>query len=155
VPIQIVNLSLEEVKLQKLTYTGEASPIGNGDVVQGGFEINHVSRETTVGPNKFEKYLQAKLAHLGNAERRILGPILQKYKHLFYGLGSTQLGCTSQIEHSIETGNAKPIRRNPYRIAHALKAVVDEHIDDMIRKEIIEPSMSPWSSSIVLVQKKS
>jgi len=80
---------------------------------------------------------------------------LRKYKHLFYGLGSTQLGCTSQVEHSIDTGDAKPIKRSPYRIPHALKPVVDEHIDGMIRKEIIEPSMSPWSSSIVLVQKKS
>jgi len=33
--------------------------------------------------------------------------------------------------------------------------VVDEHIDEMLRKGIIEPSISPWSSSIVLVQKKS
>jgi len=65
------------------------------------------------------------------------------------------LGCTSQVEHSIETGDAKPIKRNPYQIPHALKSVVDEYIDDMIQKEIIEPSMSPWNSSIVLVQKKS
>ena len=64
-------------------------------------------------------------------------------------------GCTSQVEHSIETGDAKPIKRSPYRIPHTLKSVVDEHIVDMLQKEIIEPSMSPWSSSIVLVQKKS
>jgi hypothetical protein len=36
-----------------------------------------------------------------------------------------------------------------------LKSVVDEHIDMMLQREIIEPSSSPWSSSIVLVQKKS
>ena len=65
------------------------------------------------------------------------------------------MGCTSQVEHSTETGDAKPIKRHPYRIPHALKPVVDEHIDDMIKKEIIEPSVSPWSSCIVLVQKKS
>jgi len=73
----------------------------------------------------------------------------------FYGLGSRELGCTSQIEHSIETGNARPIKKSPYRIPHALKPVVDEHIDDMLKRKIIEPSTSPWSSSIVLVQKKS
>jgi len=74
---------------------------------------------------------------------------------LFYGLGSQDLGSTSQIEHSIETGYARPIRKSPYRIPHALKPVVDEHINDMLSKKIIEPSTSPWSSSIVLVQKKS
>jgi hypothetical protein len=74
---------------------------------------------------------------------------------LFYGLGSRELGCTSQVKHSIDTGEAKPIKRNPYRTPYALKSVVDEHIDDMLQREIIEPSSSPWSSSIVLVQKKS
>jgi len=74
---------------------------------------------------------------------------------MFYGLGSTELGCTSQVEHSVDTGDAKPINRNPYRTPHALKPVVEQHIDEMLRRHIIEPSMSPWSSSIVLVQKKS
>jgi len=155
VPIQVVNLSLEEVELQKQTYIGEASPIGNGDVVQRDVEINRVLKEPKVEPQKFEEYLHEKLAHLKTAERRTLEPVLRKYKHLFYGLGSTQLGCTNQVEHSTGTGDAKPIKRSPYQIPHALKSVVDEHIDDMLQKEIIEASMSPWSSSIVLVQKKS
>ena len=77
-----------------------------------------------------------------------------QYKHLFYGFGSTHLGSTDQAEHSIETGDARPIKRNPYRTPHALKPVVDAHIDDMVERKFIEPSMSPWSSSIVLVQKK-
>jgi len=74
---------------------------------------------------------------------------------LFYGIGSLELGCTSQVEHSIEIGDAKPIKWNPYRTPHALKSVVEEHIDDILKGKIIEPSISPWSSSIVLVQKKS
>jgi len=155
VPIQVVNLSLEEIELSKRTYVGEASPLSNKDVVQEDVRINHVLKEPKLEPRKFEEYLQEKLAHLKIAERRTLEPVLRKYKHLFYGLGSTQLGCTSQVEHSIETGDAKPIKRSPYRIPHTLKSVVDEHIDDMLQREIIEPSMSPWSSSIVLVQKKS
>ena len=155
VPIQVVNLSLEEIELPKRTYVGEASPLSNKDVVQKDVRINHVLKESKLEPQKFEEYLQEKLAHLKSAERRTLEPVLRKYKHLFYGLGSTQLGCTSQVEHSIETGDAKPIKRSPYRIPHTLKPVVDEHLDDMLQREIIEPSMSPWSSSIVLVQKKS
>jgi hypothetical protein len=59
------------------------------------------------------------------------------------------------VEHNIETGDARPIKENPYRIPYALKPVVEEHIDEMLGKGIIEPSSSPWSSSIALVQKKS
>jgi len=88
---------------------------------------------------KFEEYLQEKLAHLGNAERWILGPVLRKYKHLFYGKGSTQLGSTSQVEHSIDRGCK----------AHKTESLSDsscveisyEHTDD-IQKEIIERSVT-------------
>ena len=80
--------------------------------------------------------------------------MLRRYEHLFYELKSRKLGCTSQVEHSIETGDARPIKKNPYRIPHALKPVVGEHIN-MLKMQIIETSTSPWNSRIVLVQKKS
>ena len=40
-------------------------------------------------------------------------------------------------------------------IPHALKPVVEEHINEMLKRKIIKPNTSPWSSSTVLVQKKS
>jgi hypothetical protein len=87
--------------------------------------------------------------------RNILEAELRRYKHLFYGLESRELGCTSQEEHGIETGYARPIKKSPYMIPHALKAVVDKNIEDMLKRKIIDLSTSPWSSSIVLVQRKS
>jgi hypothetical protein len=59
------------------------------------------------------------------------------------------------VKHNIETGDSQPIKKAPYRTTHALKPVVEDHIDDMLDKSIIEPSMSPWSSSIVLERNKS
>jgi hypothetical protein len=156
VPIQIVNLSLEDMELKKHMYIGEASPIEVNDTqVSKDYEINHILREEDMSPLDFESYLREKLKHLEKRDRQLLEPVLRRYKHLFYGLGSRELGCTRQVEHSIETGDAKPIKKSPYRTPHALKLVVDEHIDDMLKRGIIKPSMSPWSSSIVLVQKKS
>jgi hypothetical protein len=58
------------------------------------------------------------------------------------------------MQHVIETGVARPIRRNPYIILHVFKPVISEHINEMLEKVIIEPIAPPWSSSIVLVQKK-
>jgi hypothetical protein len=34
-----------------------------------------------------------------------------------------------------------------------LKPVVDEHVNDMLKKGLIEPNISPWSRSILLVRK--
>ena len=146
VPIQIANLSLEEVELSKYRYIGVASsPIHVNDACDcEGYVVNSVNRTHKDTKSEFRGYLQEKLAHLDVKDRYILEPVLQQYKHLFYGLGSTELGCTSQVEHSIDTGDARPIKRNPYRTSHALKPVVEEHIDEMLRRHIIEPSMSPW-----------
>jgi hypothetical protein len=156
VPIQVVNLSLEEVELQKQTYIGVASPVHVNEIqVIEGYDVNIIRQEPNATQGNFEEHLKEKLTHLNRKDRNILEAVVRQYKHLFYGLGSKELGCTSQIEHSIETGDAKPIKKSPYMIPHALKPVVDEHIDDMLQKNIIEPSTSPCSSSIVLVQKKS
>jgi len=59
------------------------------------------------------------------------------------------------VEHSIDTGDAKTYKEKPLSNPHALKPVVEKHIEDMLEKNIIEPSMSHWTSSIVLIQKKS
>jgi hypothetical protein len=150
-------LSLEGVRLGKQTYVGVASPIQVDETqVSMGYDINPVLRDNEEAkPIKFENYLREKLTHLREEDRYILESVLRQYKHLFYGLGSKELGSTSQVEQSIETGDARPIKRSTYRNPHALKPVVDERIDDMLKRKIIEPSMSPWSSSIVLVQKNS
>jgi hypothetical protein len=156
VPIQVVNLSLEEVELKKCTCVGVASPVRITEThAIEGYDVNIIRREPSATQRDFEKYLKEKLTHLEKKDRKILEAVLRRYKHLFYRLGSKKLGCTSQIEHSIETGDARPIKKCPYRISHASKPVVDEHIEDMLKRKIIEPSTSPWSSSIVLVQKKS
>jgi hypothetical protein len=141
VPIQIINLSLEEVELEGRMYIRVASPI-TVDAIQVPVEhdVNSILQGCDVAPNTFEGYLREKLTHLKTGDRRILEPMLRRYKHLFYGLGSKNLGSTSQVEHNIETGDARPIKRNPYRTPHALKPVVEEHIEVMLKRKIIETS---------------
>jgi hypothetical protein len=119
-------------------------------------EVHTVQRRAGNRENDevFEQYLQGKLGYLTGEDYQVLRAVLRKYRHLFYHEGSMEIGCTSQVKHTTETGDARPMKKNPYRVPHALKSVVEDHIDDMLDKGIIEPSMSPWSSSIVLVQKK-
>jgi hypothetical protein len=135
---------------------GLALPIivddAQGDKTYDAFPVTRTSEEVVKG---FNEYIRGKLAHLNDRERYILEPVLQRYRHLFHGLESHELGCTYQVEHTIEKGDARPIKRNPYKTSHALKPVVENHINEMLERNIIEPSMSPWSSSIVLVQKQS
>lgn len=47
-----------------------------------------------------------------------------------------------------------PIRKNPYRLPHILKPAVEEQIQDMYQKGIIQKSDSAWGSPVVIVGKK-
>jgi hypothetical protein len=156
VPIHIVNLSLEEIEIEKYKEVGVVSPlqVGEAQVLQRR-NVKIVQNGVDAVPGDFEKCAQEKLLHLETRDRLILKPVLYQYEHLFYGIGSRKLGCTNLVEHEIEKGGARPIKWNPYRIPHALKPVVEKHINEMLERKIIEPSISLWSSSIVLVQKKS
>jgi hypothetical protein len=89
VPIHVVNLSLEELELAKQTEVGIASPI-QIDKSQRSVEcgVNAVCERVDVELGNFDKYLQEKLAHLGEKERHVLEPVLRQYKRLFYGIGS-------------------------------------------------------------------
>ena len=58
------------------------------------------------------------------------------------------------IEHNIDTGDAKPINQKKYRITHHERPIVKSLIDDMLKNKLIEPSRSPWASPIVMVRKK-
>jgi hypothetical protein len=59
------------------------------------------------------------------------------------------------MEHRIDTGVAKPIRRPPYRVPYALRKEMETQAKDMLEKDIIEQSSSPWSAPAILVPKRS
>ena len=50
--------------------------------------------------------------------------------------------------------NSVPIRQRPYRVAPKHQSDITNHIQDMLDHDIIRPSVSPWSSPILLVPKK-
>ena len=63
-------------------------------------------------------------------------------------------GLTKDISLSIRTGEHEPVRSHPYRIPPKWKEEVKQQIDLLMGLGIIRPSESPWSSSVVTVQKK-
>ena len=67
---------------------------------------------------------------------------------------ATDLGSTNVATHSIDTGDRKPIKQAPRRIALHRQDIVKQEVEKMLEKGIIEPCDGPWSSPIVLVKKK-
>lgn len=67
---------------------------------------------------------------------------------------TSELGCTNLHEHRIDTGNAPPQRKRPYRVSPQIKQQIDEQIEDMLKNDIIEPSNSLWAAPVVMCKKK-
>lgn len=90
-------------------------------------------------------------ANLTEDEKSRLLHSLEGFVHLFDG----NLGHTSLVEHSIDTGSAKPVCLPPYRASPKKRRIIEEQIAKMITDDIIEPASGPWASPIVIVEKPS
>ena len=58
------------------------------------------------------------------------------------------------VQHEIQVGDSKPIRKPPYRTPYALRQEMQTQVQKMLDKEVIRPSNSPWSAPAILVPKK-
>ncbi|KAL7585896.1 uncharacterized protein LOC111901634 [Lactuca sativa] len=79
--------------------------------------------------------------------------LLHQYQKLFDP--PHELPPTRQHDHHIPLfPNTKPINVKPYRYPHYQKEIMTNLISDMLDSGVIQPSQSPYSSPILLVQKK-
>ena len=79
--------------------------------------------------------------------------LLLEYHDLF-AEGSQDLGQTGRVQHKINTGTAPPIRQQVSRIPQFRRQEAKKLLDDMLGRNVIQPSNSPWASPVVLVPKK-
>lgn len=60
---------------------------------------------------------------------------------------------SANVQMEIDTGDTQPVNTPPYKTGPAQRAVVEEHINAMLKDNICQPSNSPWASPIVIVPK--
>jgi hypothetical protein len=164
VHVMIVNFSHEETELPKATVLGVAEETSASIVAEINYEVKtnpkHIRKtqcgvNTVVEDGNFEQYLQGMLGHLLQKERSVMEPVVRMYRHIFHVEGRNDFKDTDLIEHRIITGDAKPIRKAPYRVPLARKKELENQVKDMLKKGIIEKSNWPWSAPAILVPKKS
>lgn len=91
--------------------------------------------------------------HLNAEEQAQLKTLLTEFANIFSS-HSHDYGKTNLITHSINTGDAAPIKLHPYRTSPATQAVLQQEVSKLLEHNIIEESHSPWSALVVLVRKK-
>src|SRR5947207_603078 len=65
-----------------------------------------------------------------------------------------QLGKTNLVQHSIDVGNATPIKKRWYLTSRTERAFIEEEIQRMLQQGLIERAKGPWASPVVLARKK-
>ena len=89
---------------------------------------------------------------LTETQKGQLQKLINEYRDIF-ALSPQELGRTNLVKHTINTGDAPPVRMRPYRVPEAQKERIENCIDDMLAQDVIRPSSSPWASPVVLVKK--
>ena len=86
-------------------------------------------------------------------ERLQIEALVTQYADVF-AWSDLDLGFTDKVEHQIFLTDDTPIAQPYRRVPPSVLTEVREHIEDLLAKDIIRPSSSPWASPIVVVRKK-
>jgi transposase InsO family protein len=99
--------------------------------------------------------LDGKLNHLSPTEKETLLSVVDEYADLFCNERTGVLPSTTKGRHEIRTGDALPIKKNPYKVPYALREEMQRQLGEMQDKGVIKPCASPWGAPVILVPKKS
>jgi len=94
------------------------------------------------------------LEHLNKEERKLLAQTCLDYQDIFY-LPGDKSSSTDAGRHTINVEpGTEPINTRPYRLPETQKSEVSKEVTKLLRDGIIEESISPWNSPILVIPKK-
>ena len=99
-------------------------------------------------------------SHVTSSESRPIQPVppeiaqlLSEFQDVFQE--PQELPPQRSVDHSIPLlDNSKTIHQRPYRLAHHQKNAMEDLVKQLLQAQMIRPSVSPYSSPVILVKKK-
>ena len=153
VPVRLLNPRTNSVKVQRGTVVAQMESVEMNNPVFGTVQLAGSILEPKT---QLMESLTNQLGitnHVSGAQRQQLIELLIDFADIF-SVAPDDLGRTSKLQHHIDTGNACPVKQPIRRIPPAKRKETQKLLQEMLKKDIIQPSSSPWASPIVLVQKK-
>ena len=89
---------------------------------------------------------------LSESEKERVVSLLISFSDIFKG-PTQPLSGTDIVEHTIDTGDATPIKLPARRVPLKKKPIIDAEVKQMLDDGVIKPSNSPWAAPVVLVTK--
>ena len=77
---------------------------------------------------------------------------MQLWSEIIFSSSHDQdFGFTDKVIHRIETGDAMPFHERHRPLSPNQYQAVRDHIRDLVQKEVVRESQSPWASPVVVV----
>jgi len=150
VPVRFLNSNYEKVDLNKNLSIGCLSEL---DISQNKSTKDELIKENY---NHLDEILSSikENRNLNNVQKERTLNLIKKYSKLF-SAHNHDIGFCPQVEHEIQIKEHAPCQQIPSKVPIHVEKWVDDQVDDLLKKGIIQESNSPWSAPIVVVKKKS
>ena len=135
-------------KGQKIAQVQAANEVPRPHLKPGTLESLKASKhpKPALGVEECQKKLMATLDLSGldkwpEGKAKHTHELLMEY-HDIFSLDDNELGCTSQVKHSIKVANDEPFKERFWHILPPLLEEVRTHVNDMLQAGAITPSSS-------------
>ncbi|VDI77114.1 Hypothetical predicted protein [Mytilus galloprovincialis] len=155
--LAIMNLNSKSVKLkqgEQIAHLMTIEQVFDEDNVesQTDSKSNDISEQVNTlkdvdMPEHLKSMLDKVSSDLKDEEKQKLSSLIHEYKDIFVGPDGS-LGRTDRVKHYIDTGDAKPVKISPRRVALKQRDVLEEELKKMIDKNLIEPSYIEYFENV-------
>ena len=87
-------------------------------------------------------------------EQRVMAEIFIRSRANIFSRSEFDIGQTDILKHRIDTGDNPPHYERLRRHPTTQLPLIDAHVEEMLKHDVIEPAASPWCSNVVMVKKK-
>ena len=154
--VNVRNMSDNSIFLHKGVVLGTLEDVevcDHAPTKQASAMLNKLTKQHDLPDHMVEMY-NKNTTLLNEQEKQSFKNLLLSYTDIFSS-HDLDIGCYTGLQHTIDTGNVKPIRQRMRRTPLAFQNEEETHLKKMLEMGIIEPSNSEWSSPPVLVRKRS
>ncbi|CAC5375777.1 unnamed protein product [Mytilus coruscus] len=138
VPVRLMNTELDPKTIYPGTTISQMSEVDQ--VLDGNICSNEQKRDGL--RSDLQELLERTSDELTSKDKQKVRSLLIENQNLFAS-SDVDLGRTNLVKHEVNTGNARPFKEPPRRTSYHLNKVVNDNIDTMFKKGLLNPPTVP------------